>query len=702
MTESGIAGVLRLDGAPLDAGDDAIVQAMGAAMAHRFSTATKVYRDGAFAMVVPTTAGWPIGFDGRARGAAAIPSLYAEAGERLGERIDGPFALALWDAPHRRLLLVRDRFGIRPLFTALVAGGQELLFASELKALLVHPRCPRQLDWVSTLAREAMPRRSRAQTSLFLGTEPLPAGTLLMADARSGRIAHRRWYTRPTQTDAADARSDADIIAGYGELLDRAVQDALGEAPERVGLMLSGGIDSVGIAALAARTVKLPTFTVLGQSTFGNGDAGLAQRAAAALGLPSHQVLFRVDEPISPDDWRRLLWLVETPTCAFQHYYKFHLHRFAQAHLPTLTTMLNGEGSDELSGADFRNQGEERSDATFADYLRETAHKQREEWHTLDTLAVEHWLGQTVFSRAALEAASGRAPASDAWRRRVEYCIDALEQDVSWRDDRLAAGCGLRSETPFLDHRLVEYVLDIPPAAHARLFWEKHLLRTAMKGIVPELSRNAPKIPFFAGVDARFSSRLLYNALVADDRALVREAFDDDLATSAHAVLAPGIVETLLDEIERDPQRGAVQVLLPLVNLGLLGKMARDAAYRPGPAAAIPALSSVDGWDETAIAEALAPRAQPLDRDTRLSFASNAYVVRPDTVGDAALAYIVVDDEVRYVLDEPELTDWRQVLRRIDGQRTLGTILDELGLTLPAVQKHIDEAIAFAVLVRAS
>src|SRR5262249_43351884 len=145
-------------------------------------------------------------------------------------------------------------------------------------------------------------------------------------------VEPRRWYTlRPPAAEdfAADHRCDTEIIDGYRAALERAVDAALGGEADHTGLLLSGGIDSVSIAALAARRAQLPTFTVLGQSTFGNGDAGLAHRAAAALGLPEHQVLFGIDQPITPDEWRRLLWLSETPFCAFQHYYKFHLHRYA-------------------------------------------------------------------------------------------------------------------------------------------------------------------------------------------------------------------------------------------------------------------------------------------------------------------------------------------------------------------------------------
>jgi asparagine synthase (glutamine-hydrolysing) len=695
---AGFAGILRLDGAPLDPTIEPVLDAMGRAITHRGLAARRVVRRGPLGLVVPADAPVePLAFDGRPGHAAELAARFAARGVALLDELTGPFALAIWDEARAQLLLARDRLGVRPLFHAVV--GKTLLFGSEVKALLAHPDCPREIDWLAGLVHEAMPRRSHAPTSFVHGIAQIGAGARLIADARHGMLEPRRWYRLAIPSDeefAADRRSDAEIIDGYRAELARAVDDALGADADRAGLQLSGGIDSVSIAWLAARRARVPTFTVLGQSTFGNGDAGLAHRAATALGLPPHLVLFRVDEPITPDDWRRLLWLTETPFCAFQHYYKFHLHRAAREVRPDLVTFLNGEGSDEFAGADFRNQGEDVPDAGYDDYLTDLAAKQREEWHTVETLGVEAWIGRSVFTREFLAGVSGRA-APRPWHRRIAYSIDGFEQDVLWRDDRLAAGFGMASDAPFLDHRLVEYAARIPPRAHASLFWHEHLLREAMAGVVPEPLRHAPKIPFFGGVDSRFTSRLLYNALMADDRALVREALGDG---RNHPVLADGLVDDVLDDLAADPQRGAVHVLLTLVNLGLLGRMARDAAARPGPAAAIPALPALTEWDEPRIAERLAPPRVVVDLDAAPAFAPHIYLVRPDAVGQAdPPSYLVVNDQVRFVLDGEETRAWREVLRRIDGKRSLRAILDELGLELGAVRKHLDEALDFQVLV---
>jgi asparagine synthase (glutamine-hydrolysing) len=724
---AGFAGILRLNGAALDPTTDPILDAMGSAIAHRGLEKRRVRRQGALGIVLPAEPGPPgrpcetqeselvIAFDGRlpstggsgslregCTAGSVLAPLYRRHGQGLPERLDGRFALCVWEARRGTLLLARDRLGVRPLFHAVVGAGTSgalLLFGSEVKALLAHPDCPREVDWLAALASQALPRRTMARTSFFRGIENLGAGTLLVADTRHGTLQPRRYWMLELPSEevyAADQRSDAEIVEGYRAALETAVDDALGPEAKSTGLLLSGGIDSVSLASIAARQVRLPTFTVLGQSTFGNGDAGLAHRAATVLGLPEHPVVFRWHEPMAPDHWRRILWLCESPLCGAQHYYKLQLHRHAREARPDLVCMLNGEGSDEFIGADFRNHGEERDEASFEEYLEDIAFKQRDDLMCAETFGVEAWMGRPVFSREFLAASSGRPLPAHPWHRRMEYMLDACDLEVLWRDDRLAAGCGLVSDAPFLDHRLLEYVAHIPPRAYGSMFLRKRMLREAMRGIVPEPLRTARKIPFFAGVDARYTNRLLYDMLMADDRALVREALGD----GAHPVLTPDLVDTILEECALDPQRCAATVLLQLVNLGLLENMARDAAVRPGPASAIPALPAIREWDEARIAALLAGERGEAGPDAVLAFAPKVELVRLDRAQLAdAPSYLVVDDQVRYVLEGEETRVWREVLRRIDGKRPLGAILLEVGTDDSCVRKHLEEALDFEVLV---
>lgn len=638
---AGFVGILHRDGAPASRADAAIADQMAAAMAHR-GIQRSLLHDGPLVLI-----GTPRDRDTR----------------------------ATWDG--RTLALTRDRAGAAPLFTA--QAGELLLFGSELKALLTHPACPREVDWVGALAAEAMPLRARRHDSWFLGITPVEPGTTLRVGPDGEHV--EQWG--PYRLTEHDDRDDDALIAGYRDVLVRAVEDAIGDEP--VGVMLSGGIDSVSVASIAARRGGVQAYTVVGQSTFGNGDAALAHAAATTLGLPLHPVPFRWREPIAADDWRRLLWLTETPFCGAQHYYKLHLHRHAAAATPGVRRMLSGEGSDEHSGADFANHGDDREDGDWDAYLAHLEARQRQGFHTLETLAVEQAMGRPVFARDAL------GPRPHPWAARFGLMHAGLATDILWRDDRLAAGMGMRAETPFCDPRVVDYVAGIPRRAWGRLFWKKRLLREAMRGIVPEGLRTTPKIPFFAGADARFTSSLLYGLLVADDHRLVREALGD----GAHPVLAPGLIPTLLAELARDPERRLAGFLLLLVNLGLLQAMANDAALRPGPAMEIAPLPAVRAWDEDELRAELVAGELHVAPATVLALAPGVELVRPET-GDAT--YILVDDTLRFVLDEPASAAWRAILRRLDGVAPLSTHLDAVDSRFADVAALADEALRFGVV----
>jgi asparagine synthase (glutamine-hydrolysing) len=709
---AGIAGILGLAGAPLDPAAAAIADAMGEQIAHRGLAARRVERQGPLALVLaagpaPGGAAAPLyALDGAPRGREQdLASLYARAGPGFPSEIDGSFAVALWDAARERLILARDRAGVRPLFYAVVGSGDRraLIFASEVKALLAHPDCPREVDWLRTLAEEALPARALPRTSFFHGIDDLAPGTLLEFDARAGYLASARryWSLAPLGEAeyAADRRSDAAITAEFRAALDAAVARSLaGRA--RPGILLSGGIDSVSVAAIAARGRRLPSFTVLSQSTFGNGDAGFAREAAEHLRLPHHQVLFRWHESaLTPERWRKLLWTVETPFCKAQHFYKHELCRFAAAVEPGLDVMLNGEGSDEFIGADFANQGEERPGAGCDDYFEELLRFQRVDQLTLEALGVESWLGRPIFSRSFLARTSARPLPAHPWHRRFEYCLEGFASNVGWRDDRIAAANGMASEAPFMDHRLLEVIARIPPRAYPSLFWKKRMLREAMAPELPEAVRWRRKIPFYCGVDVRYTSRMLLDVLLAEGGALLREAFGE----GEHAVLAPGVVEGLLEESRRDPECSAVEALLLLTNLGLLEALAKDtAAAARRRALEEPPLEAIDVADEARVARLLATRRAEVSLDRAIAFAGNAYLVRPDRAGAAeGPSYIVVDDEVRYVLEGDETREWREVLRRIDGARPLRAILAEVGVAEGAIRKHLEEALDFEVLVLA-
>lgn len=731
----GIAGIIRLDGSVVGQDVHPRLRAMGDQIAHRGPDDEQLYTDGPLGALFRRLA--IVDLDGgrqplfnedgtlmlvvngevynypelaaplRGRhqfrsdsDSEVILHLYEEHGLGFLDKLNGMYAIALWDRREQRLILARDRLGIKPLYYNHTPG--RLIFGSEIKALLAWPDCPRALDWAAALPGFGRVLR-RGASSYFTDVEPLPGGHVLVADARRGTVDVRAYWQLPAPTAeefAADARTDADIVAGYRELLADAVHINL-RADVEVGVFLSGGIDSVSVSALAARERPLHTFSVLGQSTLTNGDAAAAHRAARHYGLPNHQVLFDWHAgACGPDEWRRLLWLCETPLCEAEMLYKFHLHRYARAVRPGLKVMLTGQGSDEFNGGYCRGwqpslpPEEQRWDHFMrALRLHERAALVPPELHTVETR-----VGQLVVRDEFLAGLAGHPLAAHPWRYNAGQVAGMLQQYNLWHEDRTAAGNAIENRVPFLDHRLVEYCLRIPPARYEALLWDKRVLRDAMIGLVPDDLRERVKVPFFHGDDVRYTHRMIHDILVADDRALLREARGD----GAHPVLDWDALDRVFADLPRDPEYTALDAALVLVNAALLERMASSLPAPPAATAAevLPALAIAD-WDAELpqLQLRLARRRPDLGLDHVLAFPDNTYLVREDNLHiTAPMSFLVVDQQIKYFFAEAEVGPWLRVLRSIDGARTLREILADLQLGEADIRKHLEEALEYQVV----
>ncbi|CAK8715201.1 Glutamine amidotransferase type-2 domain-containing protein [Candidatus Electronema halotolerans] len=639
--------------------------------------------------------------------AEVILHLYEEQGADFLKQLNGMFALCLWDMRSRKLLLARDRMGIKPLFYSF--NKERLLFGSEIKSLLACPDCPREFDWETALSFNLMQQSiDNPLPSFFKDIHYLPGGSLLIAKPDTGEIRQKRWWTLdiPSEEEfAADDRSAEEIIQGYGELLEDSVRLRL-MADVDIGLFLSGGIDSVSVAAFASRHQSLHTFSVLGQSTFENGDASAAHQAATHLGLPNHQVLFSWhDSPFTPEGWKSLLWITETPLCDAEKLYKFHLHRYARAVCPGLKVMLLGQGSDEFNGGygpNYLAEGyperpeEERNWPLFMELLRDF-----EKTYLLSVGPKNTADYANLLNSGFLADCGGATLQPHPWQYHIRMYQASLQMFNLWHEDRTAAGNSIENRVPFLDHRLVEYTAAVPPKYYAELFWNKRILREAMRPHLPKELAERPKVPFFYGQDLRYTQRMMYELLYADDRALLREAFGD--ADGSHPVFDRQTVEEMINSIPDDPEYADMDHLVKLTNMGLLAQMAATAAAEPVALYEAPILPSLraEEWDEEEIALRLALRRQEITPESIPELAEDVLLL---TTGEQAgvetpLWHILINGVLEYDLAEDEVGDWIAVLRRMDGRISLGTILEDLGLKQADIRKHLEEALDYGVVV---
>jgi asparagine synthase (glutamine-hydrolysing) len=213
-----------------------------------------------------------------------IVHLYEDEGPKLLDRLNGMFALALWDSERRTLLLARDRLGKKPLYYADVSGA--LLFGSELKALLQHPACPRSVDaeaLSSYLAFEYVP----SPLAIFSGVRKLPAGHLL--EWRAGRSEIRPYWQPRIPVDPPSRAPEA-WAADLREHLTESVRLRLvSDVP--IGVFLSGGVDSSSIVATMAELVdpsEIKTFSMaFEERSFDESE--FARLVAARYGTEHHE-----------------------------------------------------------------------------------------------------------------------------------------------------------------------------------------------------------------------------------------------------------------------------------------------------------------------------------------------------------------------------------------------------------------------------
>ena len=222
------------------------------------------------------------------------------------------FAVALLDRERRRLLLARDRAGVKPLFYFISDDRKLLVFASELKALFGHPAVPRVFDWQSAFSDwVSNDNVARELPSGFRGIKRVPAASLLDVSLNDGVCAIERYWKLPGRTAGTPVLPASHYVERFRELLADSVRLRLmSDVP--YGVFLSGGIDSAAVTALAAQAGPFPTFSVLSCSTVGSGDAEAAREVAMHCGVPNHQVLFQEQSSaVTPDAWRGILWSCE-------------------------------------------------------------------------------------------------------------------------------------------------------------------------------------------------------------------------------------------------------------------------------------------------------------------------------------------------------------------------------------------------------
>jgi asparagine synthase (glutamine-hydrolysing) len=543
----GIYGILHLDGA---AADPALMPAMGGTIVHRGPDDEGYHVDGPCAIgmrrlsIIDLAGGHqPISNgDGTlwlvcngeiynfrelrqelvalghrfktASDSEVVLHSYAQHGEDFIHRLNGMFAFALWDARRRRLIICRDRLGIKPVYV--YRDAHRFAFASEAKALLALPGVSAAID------PEALPSYLNlgyvaAPQSMFRGIRKLPPASMLLAEA--GRIEERRYWRVPAAVDRS--RNEGEWLERIRTRLDEAVRmQMVSDVP--VGAFLSGGVDSSTVVGLMAAHSEQPirTYAIGFKGTAADdfyNELPYARRVADLFRTEHHEIVVRPDVvALLP----RLLWHMDEPVSDTAFITTYLVSEFARREV---TVILSGVGGDELFGGYPRYLGNHyqahferlprwarRTASALGQYLPSDRHspllnlsrlakgflataglpfeeRYRAYVQVFPTSETKRLLRlEGPAHPDAISAAFAHAAGGDDLNRMLTVDAETqLPDDLLMLTDKMSMATSLECRVPLLDHELVELAASMPEGLKIHRGRLKHAMKKAVSGLLP-------------------------------------------------------------------------------------------------------------------------------------------------------------------------------------------------------------------------
>ncbi|MFI1016070.1 asparagine synthase (glutamine-hydrolyzing) [Streptomyces sp. NPDC020965] len=443
---------------------------------------------------------------------------YLHWGEGVAERLNGMFAFAVWDARSEELLLVRDRMGVKPLYYFPTTSG--VIFGSEPKAILDRPEVPRRVT--ADGLREILEIVKSPEHAVFSGMYEVRPGHVVRV-TRSGLTKRRYW--------SLEAREHTDdlptTVRTVRELLQDIVERQLiSDVP--LCTLLSGGLDSSAITALAARspTVRgegpLRSFSVdfhphgreyVADGLRGTSDASFVRDMARHVGVEHQEILLESGEMAEPGLRAKVLRAVDLPPAYWGDMWP-SLYRLFQSVRQHSTVALSGEAADEVFGGYRWFFDPEAVRGETFPWLAPATRVFFDGKQLLDP-GLLRTLGMDDFLRDSFAQAMGEVPvlpgesAVDRRMRRLSHVhLTRFVQTLLDRKDRMSMAVGLEVRVPFCDHRLVDYVFNVPWEMKTFDGREKSLLRAATADLLPESVVRRVKSPYPTTQDPAYDRRL--------------------------------------------------------------------------------------------------------------------------------------------------------------------------------------------------
>ena len=601
--------------------------------------------------------------------------------------LNGRFMICYLDHIRLQAHVLTDHSGIQQIYY--YQGKDFLLFGSEIKYLLNHPLCPKQIDWYHSLLRP-LPFEvldgERDYHSWFKDIYLLEEAGDLSLDLQTGAYT-KRCYWDPYASNPApdDTRGAKQVMDEYIQLLEDAVRIRIQDGDTAYSF-LSGGLDSSIICALAARIKPLETFSVITQTTMLEDTSGACFLLSRDLGfnnmqavVPYHRIVF------NRDLWKKQIWRAESPFNHTDSLTKTLLHDAIRRRHPNIMYTLTGTGSDQLNGGLTRWIVNDAGNATenWSNLIGKVA--EAEHRHHLPERVRTLWESRAYLNRDFIAGISGRPLESNTWMFYVKSNVHINRFELLWDENHAAASHGHSARFPFLDHRFLPFIAGIPQHLHPELFCDKQILRLPAAAYLPKGIFDKPKAPANTGrYDHRFE---MYRFLIGPDKLdLLEEALGP--LQEPHPVIDKKAFLAGLQHLTQKPDYGAWQYFLHVLNLGLLEKLhAQDEAslrYEDEVEPLIEIITELSPPTKARICRELdiAPEEELLQKP--LQFAPGCSLV---TEHPGGTVYINKNEMLVYELND-ENPLWRNFLFAINNNRSAAEILGALGADFTGIREY--------------
>ncbi|MEP6948738.1 MAG: asparagine synthase-related protein [Ginsengibacter sp.] len=629
--------------------------------------------------------------------AGLILALIEEKGIQAIEKINGQFIIIHLDTREKKVHIINDHFGISQLYY--YHDKNIFLFGSELKFLLTHPACPKEIDWETSLKRPEPSGIScyKSYKTWFKEINLLPGASVLNIDLESGQIQINNYWKEsfdPNYDHSHDKRTTADVMEEYISLLNDAVKIRTG-GEEICHSLLSGGLDSSAIVALAAKYKPVETFSIVTQMTWLEETTLACNKLKTNLGIKNAQFLVPVHK-LSFDCqlWKQRIWRAESPVNHNDSLTKTLLHFAIKKKNPEVTALLTGTGSDEFNGGYARWQvtGAEVEDnwEQFHNTIID-AEDYKLKLHRGTAL----WSRKNLINREFLASISGNKIEQNPWMIYVDSSLHSLTYSLLWDEVRASSYHGHTTLFPFLDFRFLPFISKIPPALHKDLFFDKTILRTPLKKILPDYIINKSKVPAYVP-EYDYRAKLFKFLTEKDSMKMVEESLED--INRQHPVINKPELMKRIAKMQQEPDIAEWHDIMHIINLGLLEKLPYKTEKDMDMESSIGEMQELI-FDDVAktkifLADTFSYKKEKIDLQKPLLFSEGAFLLF-NTMNNKY--FLAKNNELKFEIED-ENTDWINFLNKIDNRLSIEQITGELKIEYAAIQEFVNIALEEKIL----